>query len=255
MTQLSTHDLRIEIGDVVVCRDLCTTFLPGQVWTILGPNGVGKSTLLRTLAGLYQPIAGQVSFDGQPLADIPRRKRARQIGILFQEHADVFPLTVMETVLTGRHPWCSPLQGESALDLERVDQVLGQVGLNGFQDRNLFSLSGGERRRVDLAALAVQDAAVVLLDEPSNHLDPRHQVTLLGGMIDKWRRARRTVVMVLHDINLAVRFSDYLVFLYGDGKASHGLVAEMATEGHFSRLYDQPMGRYQANDRDLFFPL
>ena len=255
MTELSTHDLRIEIGDVVVCRDLCTTFLPGQVWTILGPNGVGKSTLLRTLAGLYQPIAGQVSFDGQPLADIPRRKRARQIGILFQDHADVFPLTVMETVLTGRHPWCSPLQGESALDLERVDQVLGQVGLNGFQDRNLFSLSGGERRRVDLAALAVQDSVVVLLDEPSNPLDPRHQVTLLGGMIDKWRRARRTVVMVLHDINLAVRFSDYLVFLYGDGKASHGLVAEMATEGHFSRLYDQPMGRYQANDRDLFFPL
>ena len=255
MTKLSTHDLRIEIGDVVVCRDLCTTFLPGQVWTILGPNGVGKSTLLRTLAGLYQPIAGQVSFDGQPLADIPRRKRARQIGILFQDHADVFPLTVMETVLTGRHPWCSPLQGESTLDLERVDQVLGQVGLSGFQDRNLFSLSGGERRRVDLAALAVQDSAVVLLDEPSNHLDPRHQVTLLGGMIDKWRRARRTVVMVLHDINLAVRFSDYLVFLYGDGKASHGLVAEMATEGHFSRLYDQPMGRYQANDRDLFFPL
>ena len=255
MTELSTLDLRIEIGDVVVCRDLCTTFLPGQVWTILGPNGVGKSTLLRTLAGLYQPIAGQVSFDGQPLAEIPQRKRARQIGILFQDHADVFPLTVMETVLTGRHPWCSPLQGESALDLERVDQVLGQVGLNGFQDRNLFSLSGGERRRVDLAALAVQDSAVVLLDEPSNHLDPRHQVTLLGGMIDKWRRARRTVVMVLHDINLAVRFSDYLVFLYGDGKASHGLVAEMATEGHFSRLYDQPMGRYQANDRDLFFPL
>ena len=255
MTELSTHDLRIEIGDVVVCRDLCTTFLPGQVWTILCPNGVGKSTLLRTLAGLYQPIAGQVSFDGQPLIDIPRRKRARQIGILFQDHADVFPLTVMETVLTGRHPWCSPLQGESPLDLERVDQVLGQVGLNGFQDRNLFSLSGGERRRVDLAALAVQDSAVVLLDEPSNHLDPRHQVTLLGGMIDKWRRARRTVVMVLHDINLAVRFSDHLVFLYGDGKASHGLVAEMATEGHFSRLYDQPMGRYQANDRDLFFPL
>ena len=255
MTELSTHDLRIEIGDVVVCRNLCTTFLPGQVWTILGPNGLGKSTLLRTLAGLYQPIAGQVSFDGQPLADIPRRKRARQIGILFQDHADVFPLTVMETVLTGRHPWCSPLQGESALDLERVDQVLGQVGLNGFQDRNLFSLSGGERRLVDLSALAVQDSGVVLLDEPSNHLDPRHQVTLLGGMIDKWRRARRTVVMVLHDINLAVRFSDYLVFLYGDGKASHGLVAEMATEGHFSRLYDQPMGRYQANDRDLFFPL
>ncbi len=255
MTELSTHDLRIEIGDVVVCRDLCTTFLPGQVWTILGPNGVGKSTLLRTLAGLYQPIAGQVSFDGRPLVDIPRRKRARQIGILFQDHADVFPLTVMETVLTGRHPWCSPLQGESTLDLERVDQVLGQVGLNGFQDRNLFSLSGGERRRVDLAALAVQDSAVVLLDEPSNHLDPRHQVTLLGGMIDKWRRARRTVVMVLHDINLAVRFSDYLVFLYGEGKASHGLVAEMATEGNFSRLYDQPMGRYQANDRDLFFPL
>ena len=255
MTELSTHDLRIEIGDVVVCRDLCTTFLPGQVWTILGPNGVGKSTLLRTLAGLYQPIAGQVSFDGQPLADIPRRKRARQIGILFQDHADVFPLTVMETVLTGRHPWCSPLRGESTLDLERVDQVLDQVGLNGFQDRNLFSLSGGERRRVDLAALAVQDSAVVLLDEPSNHLDPRHQVTLLGGMIDKWRRARRTVVMVLHDINLAVRFSDYLVFLYGDGKASHGLVAEMAAEGYFSRLYDQPMGRYQANDRDLFFPL
>jgi len=74
-------------------------------------------------------------------------------------------------------------------------------------------------------------------------------------MIDKWRRARRTVVMVLHDINLALRFSDYLIFLYGDGKASQGLVTEMATEAHFSTLYDQPMGRYQTNDRDLFFPL
>jgi ABC-type cobalamin/Fe3+-siderophores transport system ATPase subunit len=74
-------------------------------------------------------------------------------------------------------------------------------------------------------------------------------------MIGKWRRARRAVIMVLHDINLAVRFSDYLLFLYGDGEASHGLVTEMATEPHFSRLYDQPMGRYQAHDRDLFFPL
>ena len=255
MTELSAHDLHIEIGDVVVCRDFCATFKPGQVWTILGPNGVGKSTLLRTLAGLYQPVAGRMAFDGQTLVDMPRRERARQIGILFQDQADVFPLTVTETVLTGRHPWCSPLQGESALDLERVDQVLGEVGLDGFHDRNLFSLSGGERRRVDLAALAVQDSAVLLLDEPSNHLDPRHQVTLLGGMIDKWRCARRAVVMVLHDINLAVRFSDFLIFLYGEGKVSQGLVAEMATEAHFSRLYDQPMGHYQTDDRSLFFPL
>ena len=255
MTLLALENLSVEISNTCVCQDLSLGINPGEVWSVLGRNGVGKSTLLKTLAGLRTPVSGQIILDDQEVMSLSRRSRAQRLGILFQENETLFPASVLDTVLTGRHPWLNPLQGESTEDIQKAREALELVDLDQMSDRSMTSLSGGERRRADLAALVTQEPLVLLLDEPSNHLDPRHQVTLLGGMIDKWRHARRAVVMVLHDINLAVRFSDYLIFLYGDGKASQGLVTEMATAAHFSGLYDQPMGRYQANDRDLFFPL
>ena len=255
MTALAIDRLGVEIGSVPVCHELSVMFKPGQVWSILGPNGVGKTTLLRTLAGLHRPYAGAVRLNERIISDVPRRLRARQLGILFQQHTDVFPLTVIETVLTGRHPWCSPLQGETASDLKRVRHILADVGLENCHDRNVLSLSGGERRRVDLAALAAQDPQVFLLDEPSNHLDLRHQLTMFAEMVRRWQVADRLVVMVLHDINLALRLSDHLLFLYGAGKCSFGTTRDMATEDKLSKLYDQPMQHCRVGQRDLFFAL
>jgi len=254
MTRLSLNGLGVEIGDTRVCQDLSLQIKGGQVWSVLGRNGVGKSTLLKTLAGLRPPQSGRIDIDEQPLSGLPRRDRARRLGILFQDSDTLFPTTVLETVLTGRHPWVSTLQGESEEDVAVARQALRRVGLEIMGERSIATLSGGERRRVDLATLMVQEPRVYLLDEPSNHLDLHYQVAVLGGLIDDWRRAEGAVILVMHDVNLALRFSDHLIFLQGDGQVEWGEAPELATESRLSRLYGHQMLQVTTTDGRWFFP-
>lgn len=252
MNTLATEKLTVRIGETTACRALSALFRPGQVWSLLGRNGVGKSTLLRTLAGLRPPTSGQVLLDQSSLHSIPRRQKAQKIGILFQEQDPAFPATVLETVLTGRHPWLSPFRGEGMSDIEMAKRELDRMGLKGMANRELSSLSGGERRRVDLAALVVQKTKVALLDEPANHLDLHYQVALMGQLVGEWKQQGGVVVMVMHDINLALRFSDHLLLLFGEGEALHGRSQELATEANLSRLYGHPL-RYCRAGRHPFF--
>ena len=254
MITIKAVNLTINIGHVTACQNLSLTFHPGQVWSMLGRNGVGKSTLLRTLAGLRSPSTGTVLLEDIPLKHIPRRKRAQQIGILFQEQAITFPATVLETALTGRHPWLSPFGGEAKSDIRMASRELQRMGIGDMEHRELPTLSGGERRRVDLAALVLQQTRVVLLDEPVNHLDLRYQVELLGELVREWREDGNIVIMVMHDVNLALRFSDHLLLLFGEGKYLHGSASELATEENFSRLYDHPLRRYPAEGKYFFLP-
>jgi len=254
VNSLYTDQLTVRIGDTTACRELSATFHPGQVWSLLGRNGVGKSTLLRTLAGLRAPTSGRVLLDKLSLDSIPRRQRARKIGILFQEQDPAFPATVLETVLTGRHPWLSPFRGEGETDIEMAQQELSRMGLKGMENRALSTLSGGERRRVDLAALVVQKTRVALLDEPANHLDLHYQVDLMGQLVGDWQENEGVVIMVMHDINLAMRFSDHLLLLFGGGEALHGRSADLATEENLSRLYGHPLRRYPASRHSFFLP-
>lgn len=254
MTMIKTVDLTIEIGHVTACQNLSLSFHSGQVWSMLGRNGVGKTTLLQTIAGLRPPTTGTILLGDRPLNLIPRRKRAQQVGILFQEQDPTFPATVLETVLTGRHPWLSPFGGEAESDFQMALRELQRMGLGNMVHRQLSSLSGGERRRVDLAAMVLQQTQVVLLDEPVNHLDLRYQVELLGELILEWKEDGDIVIMVMHDVNLALRFSDHLLLLFGEGKSLHGKASELATEENFSRLYEHPLRRYPANGKHFFLP-
>ena len=156
MTSLKADKLTVKIGTVTACQGLSVTFRSGQVWSVLGRNGIGKSTLLRTLAGLRRPETGTLLWDTMSLDVISRRKRAQTIGILFQDQDPTFPATVLETALPGRHPWLSLFEGERETDIEMALQTLKQLDLDGMEQRELWSLSGGERRRVDLAALVLQ---------------------------------------------------------------------------------------------------
>ena len=254
MTSLKADKLTVKIGTVTACQDLSVTFRSGQVWSVLGRNGIGKSTLLRTLAGLRRPETGTLLWGAISLDLISRRKRAQTIGILFQDQDPTFPATVLETALTGRHPWLSLFEGERETDIDMALQTLKQLGLDGMEHRELWSLSGGERRRVDLAALVLQKTQVALLDEPANHLDLHYQVDVIGRLIHDWQRGGGIVIMVMHDVNLAMRFSDHLLLLYGDGETNHGNATDLATEDNFSRLYGHSLRCYPANGQHFFVP-
>jgi iron complex transport system ATP-binding protein len=245
------QNLSIEISGTRICQGLDLEFSTGQVWCVLGCNGVGKTTLLKTLAGLRPPNSGNVRLNGRPVQRVARRQRAQQLSMLFQDSETLFPTTVLETVLTGRHPWISPLRGEGAHDRDKAMAALERVGMAHLAGRSMSSLSGGERRRVDLAAVFVQESECVLLDEPGNHLDMHHQVAVLGGMVQQWKSQGGLVILVMHDVNLALRFSDHLLLLFGDGEVEHGPAQGIATAATLTRLYhhqmvslDSPQGRW-----------
>lgn len=246
---LALESLTVAIGERTVCRGLDLSVCAGERWGILGINGVGKTTLLHTLAGLRAPAAGRVLLDGRPLAGQPARDRARRIGLMSQDDRDDAESTVLEAVLLGRLPHLAWWQGESAEDAARAEEALARVGLGGFAARRAATLSGGERRRVALATLLVQDAPLLLLDEPTSHLDLHQQVDMLGGIAGL---PARTVMMILHDINLAARYCTHLLLLFGGGEARGGRAADMLDPDLLGRLYRHPIRRIDAGGAALY---
>jgi iron complex transport system ATP-binding protein len=213
---LSVHELAVAIGSLTLCQGLSFEVSAGECWVILGRNGAGKTTLLHTLAGLRAPVRGAITFDGTPLASMSRRALARERALLPQDSSDIFPATVLETVLTGRHPHLSRWAAESQDDVRLARDALAAVGIAGADRRDVRSLSGGERRRVAVAALLAQAPRLYLLDEPSSHLDLRYQIALLDLVVRLARERDGALLMVLHDVNLAARYADRVLLLDGD---------------------------------------
>lgn len=248
---LESHNLDVRIGGIQICRDANFEFREGECWGILGINGAGKTTLLHTLAGLRSPDSGQIYLNGNPLQHMSRRSIARQLGLMLQDTPDPFPATVLDTALIGRHPHLSRWQWESALDIERAQAALEQVHLQGFEPRQVNTLSGGERRRLALATLLVQAPAMLLLDEPTNHLDLHHQHQLLTLLRDRVHNGA-SIVMVLHDINHVVRYCDHVILLCGDGEIIQGLQSEILNAEVLSRLYRHPVVEVELQQQRFF---
>jgi iron complex transport system ATP-binding protein len=187
---------------------------PHELVAILGPNASGKSTLLRLVAGLAKPLAGRIEVDGEEVSALDLRTRAKRIALVQQESELLFPLRVWEYVLQGRHPHGRRLRFESANDCLMVGNSLGQVGAEALRDRWMHELSGGEKQRVILARALAQQPSLLLLDEPTQHLD-------IGGKVELLRRLRRladerrhTFLVVTHELDLAAEFSDRIVLLH-----------------------------------------
>jgi iron complex transport system ATP-binding protein len=234
--RFAASGLSVAIAGRTLVRSLELAASAGTVTCVLGRNGAGKTLTMHTLAGLRPACEGQVVLDGTALSEWPARSLARRIGLLTQTTEDPFPSTVLETVLIGRHPHIGFWQWESEDDRRIASSALAAVGLLELADRDVATLSGGERRRVAIATLLAQDPAVYLLDEPINHLDPHHQLDVLGLMRAR-AQAGRAVVMSLHDAGLAARFSDHALLLFGDGEWLAGPTAEVLTEETMTRLY------------------
>jgi iron complex transport system ATP-binding protein len=234
--RLACHGLTIGVAGRTLCSDLDLDVRAGERWAIVGPNGAGKTTLVAALAGLRTPNAGTIEYDGVALASLTPRERARKRAWLPQDSIDYFPATVLETVLVGRHPHLRRFEWESAADLERARAALACFGLAGFAARDVRTLSGGERRRVALAALIAQEPTLMLMDEPSSHLDLGQQVVALDALSAQARERNAALVMVLHDPHLALRYADHAIAI-GSGRAAKGRAGEVLAADAMSALF------------------
>ncbi|MCW9046558.1 MAG: ABC transporter ATP-binding protein, partial [Gammaproteobacteria bacterium] len=252
MSLLSTSNLNIRIGNTAVCHKLNITCEAGEVWGILGRNGKGKTTLLHTLAGLRASVSGEILIRENNILELSRKKIARQLGVLLQHHEDSFPATVLQTVITGRHPHLNHWQWESPSDWECAHQALSTVQLSHLSERPINQLSGGERQRVAIATLITQNPDIMLLDEPNSHLDLKYQVQLLNQLCQQTRAQGKTIIMTLHDINLAARYCDKLILLLGDGDTLTGTSEELLNESNLHKLYDHPISRIESDGYPFF---
>jgi iron complex transport system ATP-binding protein len=254
MSRLEAEQLGIRIGGVEICRQLDLCINAGDNWALLGRNGAGKTTLLHTLAGLRRPDSGGVKLDGTPLTSLSRRRIARHIGVLLQDHQDAFPASVMETALIGRHPYLGSLQWEGAADYAAAAEALRTVGLEGMESRGIATLSGGERRRLGIATLLAQDPQVLLLDEPTNHMDLHHQILILDLLKRRTRVAAKSMLLVMHELNLALRYCDHFLLLFGTGETLQGMAEAVLTQPNLERLYGHPLQALQGPRGTVWLP-
>lgn len=249
---LTSHSLVLDIP-ARETYPLDLTLETGQTWGILGPNGVGKTTLLHTLAGLIAPREGCVCLAHKSLAEWHRLALAQQVGVMFQEHQDGFPATVLETALLGRFPHLSPWEMESEEDIAIAKAALQYLELTALSQRSISQLSGGERQRTALASLLSQDPDVWLVDEPTNHLDLHHQVAVMKLLQEK-AQSNKLVVMSLHDVNLASTWCSHILLLYPDRPALMGPSETLLTLEHLQPLYQQALVQGEIDGRLVFLP-
>lgn len=249
---LETRQLSVQIGRQTACTGLDLKIAAGECWALLGRNGAGKSTLLHHLAGLRGGHAGSIRIGGQDLVALTARKRAQQAAILLQHSNRGFGASVMDTVLTGRHPHLATLAWESSSDLAIARHCIAALGLQDLAERSLETLSGGELRRVEIARLLAQQSPLSLLDEPTNHLDLAHQATCLRTLQNQCVSPERAMLLVVHDLNLAYQVCDHWLILNGDGSWQAGPRDTLCDPELLSRAYGHPISRIDSGRGPLF---
>ena len=213
----------------------------GECLAVVGPNGAGKTTLLRLLAGLLEQTTGTLCWRGDDYRMLTRRQVARGIAYVPQIRSATIPLTVEQMVVLGRFPYLSAWQmAPGADDLERVDQALATVGLEALRHRTMDSLSGGERQSVFIAAALAQEAEALLLDEPTTHLDARHQLEVAGLLMELRKESVQSIVLTTHDLNLASRLADRVLALTAGKVAALGSPTEILDAGRLAEIFDAP---------------
>lgn len=228
--------VRFAYEDAPVLDDVGFDVPVGSLFGVIGPNGSGKSTVLKILHGTLTPQAGTVHLAGKPLDAQPRMEIARRIGYVAQQEDAVFPFSVLATVLLGRYPHRSGPGFETAEDLHHAEEALRLLELGHLRARSVTTLSGGERHRVMIARALAQDAPVLLLDEPTAHLDLYHQHAVFALLRALCRRGR-TVVCVTHELTLASEYCDHLLLL-GEGRVhAHGEASAVLTAEHLAACY------------------
>ncbi|MEC2424667.1 ABC transporter ATP-binding protein [Bacillus safensis] len=223
MSAISTEGLSLGYGETMIIDELNVSIPKGEITVFIGSNGCGKSTLLRSLARLMKPMGGSVLLEGHSIAKLPTKEVAKQLAILPQGPEAPEGLTVHQLVKQGRYPYQNWLKQWSKQDEEAVNRALKSTKMEDLADRTVDSLSGGQRQRAWIAMTLAQETDIILLDEPTTYLDMTHQIEILDLLFDLNEKEQRTIVMVLHDLNLACRYAHHLVAIkdksiYAEGR-------------------------------------
>ena len=253
MALLELDQVAAGYGRRLVLEGVSLAVGAGEVVALLGRNGAGKTTLLRVAAGILRPRAGRVLVEGEDLARLAVRAAARLVAGVAQDDAIEFAFTVRDVVALGRYAHRTALGPEGAGDRAAVEEALAVTGLADLAARPVTELSGGERRRASLARCLAQDAAVMLLDEPTAHVDLGHETRILDTVRDRARTRGKAVVAALHDVNLAATFADRIVLLEGGRVAAQGTPDAVLTSERLSALYDVPVEVLRLPGRDDLF--
>jgi iron complex transport system ATP-binding protein len=228
----SCQDLTVAVAGRTLVEHLSLEVSRGELIAVLGQNGSGKSLSLHTLAGLRGAKAGTIRLHESNVAGRHRQQLAKHLAL-------------------GRHPHIGRMSWESQEDLSIARNALKAVDLEDLSTRDVLTLSGGERRRLAIAQVLTQTPDLYLLDEPTNHLDPQHQLDALRLFRQKADEGA-AVIASLHDVNLAVRFADRCLLLFGDGRWNLGSTEKILNAEHLSQLYSTPMEAVTWRDRELF---
>ncbi|WHZ06169.1 ABC transporter ATP-binding protein [Neobacillus sp. YX16] len=226
MNAVETKNLSLSYGDTLIIDELNLIIPKGEISVFIGANGCGKSTLLRSIARLLKPKSGVITLDGEAIAKLSTKEVAKKMAILPQSPVAPEGLTVLQLVKQGRYPHQSWLKQWSEEDEKKVNAALKATRLEDLKERTVDSLSGGQRQRAWIAMTLAQDTDVILLDEPTTYLDMTHQIEILDLLFELNEKRKRTVVMVLHDLNLACRYAHNIVALkdqtvYDQGKPEY----------------------------------
>lgn len=223
-------------GKRLALRDASLSVGAGEVVGLIGPNGSGKTTAVRVASRALRPSAGRVLVAGRDPYELRAREAARLVAVVPQELAPALEFSALEVVLIGRSPYLSPFAGGTPHDLRRARDAMATAGVTDLADRPLGELSGGEKRRVMLAQALSQDARVLLLDEPTTHLDPKHVLDIMDT-VRELASAGRAILAVFHDLNLASATCDRLVALQAGEVVSSGPPDELLTEAFLRLVY------------------
>ncbi|HOB86845.1 MAG TPA: heme ABC transporter ATP-binding protein [Bacillota bacterium] len=234
---LRVHELSFRYGGHPVLDRLSFAINRGDFVGIIGPNGSGKTTLLKNMAALLSPEGGAILLEGRSLETWSRRELGRQMAFVQQRENSGFNFLVEEVVAMGRNPYLSRLQGLRREDREAIDRALSLTGCHHLRERELFALSGGERQRVALARALAQETPLILLDEPTTFLDLGYQVEIMELLHSLNSREKITLVLVMHDLNLAARYCQKLMLLHQGRIYAWGSPAEVLTEDNILEVY------------------
>ncbi|MBU1568403.1 MAG: ABC transporter ATP-binding protein [Proteobacteria bacterium] len=222
----------------LVLDDIHLALSPGKFYGIVGPNGCGKTTFLDLLTGCKKPLTGSITFQEKPLPTYNKRDLARRLALVPQEFDIGFGFTVEEIVLMGRHPHIDRFSSPAEKDWQAVDRAMATIGIEELRDRYTNTLSGGQKQRVVVARALAQDTPVLLFDEATSSLDVKYTLQIFNLARKLVREEGRTIIAVIHNLNLAAAYCDYLIFMKDGRLQQHGPTSETMTATTIAEVFD-----------------